>query len=164
MFGDPKSGKSFVTIDMACAVANGRDWHEKRTKKGVVLYIAGEGNAALARRLLAWEKLNNANHKASNIYYSDRGVQMLDALDAQMMRDEALSIQDMYEEEVSMVVIDTLARNFGPGNENSTEDMNKFVSSVDRHIREQFNCAVLLVHHSGYGSNVRGRGLSLIHI
>ncbi len=37
MFGPPKTGKSFVTIDMAACVATGKDWHEKKTKQGLVL-------------------------------------------------------------------------------------------------------------------------------
>ena len=162
VFGSAKTGKSFVTVDMACCVATGKDWHEKKTKEGLVLYIAGEGINGLSRRMLAWEQVNDKSLKDSKLHYSQRGVQMLDDLDAEMMRNEALALQDIYKEAPKLVVIDTLARNFGPGNENSTEDMNRFVSNVDRFIREEFRCAVMIVHHVGHNEGGRGRGSSVL--
>tara|TARA_R110002051_G_scaffold189_2_gene802 strand:+ start:219 stop:2192 length:1974 start_codon:yes stop_codon:yes gene_type:complete len=162
VFGSAKTGKSFVTVDMACCVATGKDWHEKKTNQGLVLYIAGEGINGLSRRMLAWEQVHKQSLKDSRLHYSQRGVQMLDDLDAEMMRNEALALQDIYKEAPKLVVIDTLARNFGPGNENSTEDMNRFVSNVDRFIREEFRCAVMIVHHVGHNEGGRGRGSSVL--
>ena len=162
MFGPPKTGKSFVTIDMACCVATGKDWHEEKTKQGLVLYLAGEGHRGLSRRLLGWEAVNETKLKDSKLHYSERGVQILDNLDAEMMRNEALALQDTYKERPTLIVIDTLARNFGPGNENSTEDMNRFVANCDRYIREEFRCAVMLVHHTGHNEGARGRGSSVL--
>ena len=170
VFGPAKSGKSFITVDMACCVATGRDWHKNKTNEGLVLYLAGEGHRGLSRRLLAWEKVNDPNPitdpgsilKDSKLHYSERGVQILDELDAEMMRNEALTLVDTYGEPPKLVVVDTLARNFGPGNENSTEDMNRFVAQIDRYIREEFRCAVILVHHTGHGHLTRGRGSSVL--
>ena len=170
IFGPAKSGKSFITVDMACCVATGKDYHEKKSNEGLVLYLAGEGHRGLSRRLLAWEKVNDPNPitdpgsilKDSKLHYSERGVQILDELDAEMMRNEALTLVDTYGEPPKLVVVDTLARNFGPGNENSTEDMNRFVAQIDRYIREEFRCAVILVHHTGHGHLTRGRGSSVL--
>ena len=162
VFGPAKAGKSFITVDMACCVATGKDWHEKKTKEGLCLYLAGEGHRGLSRRLLAWEQINKRSLKDSKLHYSERGVQILEDLDAEMMRNEALALQDTYKERPTLIVIDTLARNFGPGNENSTEDMNRFVANVDRYIREEFRCAVMLVHHTGHNEGTRGRGSSVL--
>ena len=162
IFGPAKSGKSFITVDMACCVATGKDYHEKKSTEGLVLYLAGEGHRGLSRRVLAWEAVNDTKLKDSKLHYSERGVQILDELDAEMMRNEALTLVDTYGEPPKLVVIDTLARNFGPGNENSTEDMNRFVAQIDRFIREEFRCAVILVHHSGHGHFTRGRGSSVL--
>ena len=79
-----------------------------------------------------------------------------------MMRNEALTLVDTYGEPPKLVVVDTLARNFGPGNENSTEDMNRWIANIDRFIREEFRCAVILVHHTGHGHLTRGRGSSVL--
>ena len=59
IFGPAKSGKSFITVDMACCVATGKDYHEKKSTEGLVLYLAGEGHRGLSRRLLAWEAVND---------------------------------------------------------------------------------------------------------
>ena len=162
IFGPAKSGKSFITVDMACCVATGKDYHDKKSNEGLVLYLAGEGHRGLSRRLLAWEAVNDTKLKDSKLHYSERGVQILDELDAEMMRNEALTLVDTYGEPPKLVVVDTLARNFGPGNENSTEDMNRFVAQIDRYIREEFRCAVILVHHTGHGHLARGRGSSVL--
>jgi len=162
LFGPPKTGKSFISIDMAASVATGNDWHEKKTKQGLVLYICGEGVRGLSTRFLAYEQIHKTPLKNSKLHYSERGVQMLDNLDAEMMRNEALALQDTYKESPKLIVIDTLARNFGPGNENSTEDMNKFVGNLDKYIREEFRCATMIVHHTGYNESGRGRGSSVL--
>jgi len=60
-----------------------------------------------------------------------------------------------------MVQIDTLARNFGAGDENSTEDMSTFITHLDRHIRQRWSCAVVVVHHSGHNME-RARGSSAL--
>tara|TARA_R100000664_G_scaffold11765_1_gene19000 strand:- start:1676 stop:3655 length:1980 start_codon:yes stop_codon:yes gene_type:complete len=161
MFGSPKAGKSFVAIDMACCVATGKDWHEKTTKEGLVLYLCAEGHRNLAKRLLSWSVLNKTSLDDSKFHYSDRGVSIQDPLDAELMRNEALVLQDLYKEPPKLVIIDTVARNF-VGNENSTEDMNSFIYSVDRWLREEFRCGVLLVHHTGHNEKGRGRGSSVL--
>jgi hypothetical protein len=60
-----------------------------------------------------------------------------------------------------MVIIDTLARNFGDGDENSAKDMGEFISNVSNEIRVPFECAVVIVHHSGHAQD-RARGSSAL--
>ena len=60
-----------------------------------------------------------------------------------------------------LIVLDTLARNFGGGNENDTKDMNQFVTNVDA-VRQAWGCTVLVVHHTGHNSTDRGRGSSAL--
>ena len=57
------------------------------------------------------------------------------------------------------MIVDTVARNFGAGNENDAGDMSKFISNMDM-IRNRWKCSVLLVHHTGHGDNSRARGSS----
>jgi hypothetical protein len=98
----------------------------------------------------------------SLFHYSERGAAILDEHDVTMMRNEALTIQDNYKEAPKLFVIDTLARNYGSGDENSTQDMNRWIANVDRFIREEFRCAVMIVHHTGHSENNRGRGSSVL--
>ena len=42
LYGDSNSGKTFFTIDLACAVARGVPWMGRRTEPGLVVYVAAE--------------------------------------------------------------------------------------------------------------------------
>ena len=60
-----------------------------------------------------------------------------------------------------LLIVDTVARNFGPGDENSTKDMTLFIAGLDL-IRVAFGCAILVVHHSGHADKSRGRGATAL--
>ncbi len=49
---------------------------------------------------------------------------------------------------VDLIVIDTLARAFGGGNENSSEDMGAFITACG-HLQDEFRSALMVIHHSG---------------
>jgi hypothetical protein len=57
----------------------------------------------------------------------------------------------------SLIVLDTLARCFGGGDENSTQDMSNFVMACDL-LRRRYGCTILVVHHAGHGDKSRARG------
>jgi len=61
----------------------------------------------------------------------------------------------------AVIILDTLARNFGDGDENDTRDMTSFISEVDR-LNDEFDCASLIVHHAGHGEKGRARGSSAL--
>jgi RecA-family ATPase len=48
IYGEPGAGKTFVALDIAVAIATGRDWNGNKVARGIVLYIAAEGVAGLA--------------------------------------------------------------------------------------------------------------------
>jgi hypothetical protein len=75
VFGDSGSGKTFFTLDMACRIAAGMEWNGKRTKHGVVVYMAGEGNFGLRQRVAAWCKANKVS-KLDNLLISNKGIDM----------------------------------------------------------------------------------------
>ncbi len=58
-----------------------------------------------------------------------------------------------------LIVIDTMASNFGPGHESDTEDMGRFHGALKR-LGLRFGAAVVFVHHSGHGDQLRARGNS----
>jgi hypothetical protein len=62
----------------------------------------------------------------------------------------------------ALVIIDTLSRNFGGGDESNTRDMSDFVQVIDRDLRHRFGAAVLIVHHTGLSATDRGRGSSVL--
>jgi hypothetical protein len=55
------------------------------------------------------------------------------------------------------IVIDTLNRSFGGGNENSPEDMGSFIANVDR-IGAETGAARIIIHHTGKDAAKGSRG------
>jgi RecA-family ATPase len=62
---------------------------------------------------------------------------------------------------VRLIVIDTLARVMGAGDENSTQAMNTVLNSAKR-IQRETGAAVLIVHHEGKDASRGSRGSSAL--
>lgn len=168
LFGAPGSGKSFLAIDWALSIATHRQWQGHKTSPGAVIYIAGEGQNGLARRVQAWTQHHSADLTDAPIYFSTQPVQLLRPEAAQDLSNEiAKIVQALRTPEggsvpVRMIIIDTLARNFGDGDENSTRDMGQFIHNLTIHLQIPFETTVLVVHHSGHKNKERGRGASTL--
>ena len=158
MFGDPGCGKSFLAIDAACSVATGTEWHGKVTQRGPVFYIAGEGHNGLARRFKAWEVLNDQSLNDAPLFISERSASLYDAASAGAVAHAVDQLAAASGQRPRLIVIDTLARNFGGADENSTSDMNAFVSNLDAYLKDRFHACVLVVHHTGHADKTRARG------
>ncbi|MCL6271076.1 helicase RepA family protein [Sansalvadorimonas sp. 2012CJ34-2] len=123
--------------------------------------MAGEGHNGLARRFKAWEIANNTQLGTSPIYISAHSARLMETT-------QAIQICQSIEAQVGdgpkpvLLVIDTLARNFGPGDENNTQDMNRFIAHLDQHFRKLWSCCVHVVHHTGVSTQNRARGNSAL--
>ena len=162
LFGEPGSMKSFLAIDVGLCVAHGLAWHGSPVREsGSVFYIAGEGFHGLSRRLKAWTQDNNVNPDDIPFFVSNHSAQFLDLKSA---AEVVTCINDLQKQHgtPALVIIDTLNRNFGNGDENTTEDMTAFVNNIDKYIRSRFGCAVLIVHHSPLNDSKRARGASAL--
>ncbi len=160
VFGPPGGGKSFCVVDMACCVATGTSWHGMPVKQGAVFYIAGEGHNGLARRFAAWEKAHGIKLDDSvPLFKSNRAVMLLDGNAAQNLADEVERLVQETGHQPALVIVDTLARNFGDGDENTQKDAGRFIEHLDTYIRRPYQCNVMTVHHSGHDMD-RARGSS----
>ena len=158
IYGAPKSGKSFVAIAMSCAIASGQDFYGNKSFKKPVLYICGEGQRGVKRRLSAWQQAQYSL-TAIPLYLSDRAVRIGDKDDFERLVQEIEAVKAI-EGDIGMIVVDTFQRNFGGGNENSAEDVGNFIHQLDGLI-SVYGCNVCIVHHSGHEGN-RARGSSVI--
>lgn len=156
IFGDPGSGKSFIAIDLAACVATGTQFHGRDVASGAVFYIAGEGHSGLRRRFTAWEQGKSLSLNEAPLFTSRGAANFLDAESASRVADAVASLAS--ECPPRLIIVDTLARNFGDGDENSTKDMNAFVAAMDDLRRAYPDATVLIVHHSGHGDKSRARG------
>lgn len=157
IFGDPGCGKSFLAADLALCVASGADFHGREVMQGPVLFIAGEGHNGLARRFAAWSKERGARLKGLPMYKSERAAQFLDGASAQAVAEAADALARTHGTP-RLIIIDTLARNFGAGDENNTQDMSSFIVAIDDLKARYPGCVVLIVHHSGHQEKNRARG------
>ena len=157
IFGEPKSGKSFIAVDIACCIASGLDFHGRRVRApGHVVILAGEGQAGLTKRLHAWCDWRKVNAADIPVNVSDGPASIIDH---EALRDVVAAVDQAAKKDgpPALVVVDTLARNFGPGDESSTRDMNQFIQGLDE-IRTTYNCGMLVIHHPGHGNKDRARG------
>jgi hypothetical protein len=158
LFGDPGCGKSFLAVDMACAIATGSDWHGHKVRQGAVFYIAGEGLNNIQKRFRAWEIRHQIELADAPIFVSHHAAQFCTLDSAQEVSDAIRTLADKTGAQPVMIVIDTLARNFGGADENSTQDMNLFVTHLDGALKVPFKACVLVVHHTGHADKGRARG------
>lgn len=157
VFGDPGCGKSFLAVDLALSVATGTPFHGWGVKQGSVFFIAGEGHNGLARRFHAWSAERGISLEGVPLFKSERAAQFLDRVSAMAVAQAVDQMADQFGQP-SLIIVDTVARNFGPGDENSTSDMGAFIAAIDDLKARYPGCAVLLVHHSGHADKQRARG------
>jgi hypothetical protein len=160
LFGKPSAGKSFIAISWAASIACGHPWAGRDTKQGSVFYLAGEGHAGLSRRLKAWSISTGQSLAGAPLLVSRMPAALMDAQCAAALEQ---TISALCEEHgpPALIVVDTLARNMGGGDENSNAEIGIFVSHIDR-IRHTLGCTVLIVHHSGHLEGDRARGGSAL--
>jgi hypothetical protein len=160
LYGPPGSYKSFVALDIAEAVATGRPWMGREVQAaGAVLYIAGEGFGGIGARIKAC-KMHNRTQAGAEIYVIRAAINMRSSADDFDLL--VASIKDLVEKtgvQFELVQIDTLARAFGGGNENNSEDMGAFIHNAGR-IQRMLGCAMMVLHHSGKDQTKGLRGHS----
>ena len=148
--GDFGSFKSFVALAMALAVAHGLPWYGLDTTQGAALFVMGEGSGGIAERVDAWNR-QHGRGDTDAFYLLPGAPQLLDDKDLTALMD---AIRDL-PQTPKLIVIDTLARTFGGGNENSQEDMNRYVAAADK-LKEEFGATVVILHHNNKQGEYRG--------
>ena len=156
VFGDPGTYKSFIALAWSCCIASGKAFLGRAVKQGPVVYIAGEGQNGILRRILAWCIRNQVEIKSLPLFVSLMPVGLSDSDQLEFVKAALDELSEQYGNPI-LIVIDTLARNFGGGDENSTQDMTRFVEAVDT-LRVNYNSTVLIVHHTGHSNKERSRG------
>lgn len=159
IYAPPESFKSFQTLDWAACVAAGKPWSGNKVSQGAVLYVAGEGQVGLGGRVRAWEIVNK--QEASELYRMTKGVALDEVGGRRVLLSACEQIKKQSGAYPAMIVIDTVNRCFGSGDENSTKDMTTFVSSLD-YVKEQTGATILCVHHTGKDVDKGARGSSVL--
>lgn len=154
LFGESGSGKSFLALDMAAAIARGVEWRGKRTKGGRVVYIAAEGGGGFRSRLQAYEQHHGVDLKTMPLQVIHAAPNFLQKADALDIAKTILTIG-----KADVVIVDTFAQVIPGANENAAEDIGKALTHC-RGIHRATGAVVLLVHHAGKDPSKGARGWS----
>ncbi len=139
LVGAPGTLKTFTALSLACSVATGQPWGSRAVDPGPVVYVSAEGHAGLATRVAAWEAVHGP---APDCRFVLEAVPLLEPAEV----DRLLAAIAELPAQPKLVVIDTLARCFVGGEENSAKDMGMLVAAADR-LRRATGACVLLLHH-----------------
>lgn len=158
LYGDSNCGKTFLAIDLACAIALGIPWMGRHTEPGLVVYLAAESPASLRSRLHAYQK--HYNVRVENFAIVQSPIDLFDSnADTDAVITVVRQIEVQYGQKVRLIIGDTLARLSAGANENAGQDMGVIVRRVDR-IRTECNTHFMLIHHSGKNAAAGSRGWS----
>jgi hypothetical protein len=154
IYGASGSGKSFVVLDLAVAIATGTPWRGCKARKGRVVIIAAEGAGGYGKRIKAL-----AQHRGIPLADLDIGVIVVppNLMEEGDVTELAASIKAVGD--VSFVVVDTFAQVTPGANENTGEDMGRALANV-RVLSDVTDATVGLVHHSGKDASKGARGWS----
>ena len=157
LFGESETLKSFLAVDIGLHVAAGIDWCGQPVKQGPVFYINGEGRGGFNRRVKAWCIANRIQDIANIPFFRSRKPTRF--YDESAALKVAMAIKKLAKRHGNpvLVIVDTLAKNLG-ADENSNQDIGKYVSHVDDLITRPFGCSVMTIHHVGHGDKTRARG------
>jgi hypothetical protein len=156
LWGRSGAMKSFVALDMALCIATGIPWHGKAVVPGLVVYVAAEGAYGLGRRAVGWRRSRGLGQAKPRFKLIPHPV-ALSSDDLGAMIEAVLKLN----ERPVLVILDTLARTFGAGDENKQADMNAYVTAADK-LREATGANVMIIHHSGVHEERRERGSNVL--
>jgi len=152
LFGPPSVGKSFLALSVAMATAAGGPWHGREVKGGPVIYIAAEGFGGMKLRVAAL--LRHSGYTVdTDCAFLDRPINFL-------VEEEVKALIKPIKEwggQPALIIIDTLARCFVGGDENSAQQMGMFIEGV-RVVQQELGTAVLVIHHTGKDERRGARG------
>lgn len=159
LFGVSGHFKTAVAIDLAMCVASEIDYHGVRTRHGAVLYVAGEGHLGIRKRLRAWmmAKGMDATSKQPKIFVTTAGADLMN--NSAQLTATVKAAGEQLDQAVQLVVFDTLAANFGQGDENHASDMAYAIGNARQAAPD---AAITMVHHIGHGDGQRERGSSAL--
>jgi hypothetical protein len=151
----PGTGKSVLVGDIGCHIAAGMDWHGRKVKQGLVVFFAAERKKLTERRVAAWRK----RHGVTNIPFVVVGGKLdltTGLIDAKTLAMTIKALEAKSGFQCVLIILDTVTRTFGPGDQHQSRDMQRYVQSVDE-LNRATNAHIAAIHHSPWNDD-RGKG------
>lgn len=143
IYGPSNVGKSFLAVDLAHHIAKGLSWAGRRVNKGRVLYVAAEGGDTFANRIAA---LDGPEFWVLPVPMTLTGKDSAASPVAEMVQHLAATGGKF-----DLIIIDTMSRVMGGGDENAAPDIADLMRNLDL-IRRATGAHIMLVHHTGKGA------------
>ncbi len=160
VYGGWGAGKSFFVIDLLCSIAFGDLWRGRQCDAGLGIYIAGEAAGSIQNRVRAW--LLRRGKMTKGAPEPPIGVVGCapDLLNGGSDLAELCGEIDAYRAAarlpVRAIAIDTV-HSAAPGSREDAGDFGAVLANV-KALARRFECAVILVHHSGKDAARGARG------
>ena len=139
IYGKPKSFKSFLAFHMGLSIALGEPWAARRVERADVIYLAAEGAAGLRKRkagyMEAWSELPEDVPFSLIAATPNLGTETSDL--AELIRTIKTAGRSP-----GLVVVDTVAKSLGAGDENGT-GMTTFLGNAGA-LATAFDCLILI--------------------
>jgi hypothetical protein len=151
----PGMGKSVLVGDIGLHIAAGMDWHGKKVRQGLVVFFAAERKKLTERRVAAWRK----KHGLSGIPFVVVGGKLdmtTGLIDAKALAGTIKALEEKSGHRCVLVILDTVTRTFGPGDQHQSRDMQRYVQSVDE-LHRVTSAHIAAIHHSPWSED-RGKG------
>lgn len=125
LLGPSGAGKSMIGLDLALHIAEGKEWHGQTVAAGPVVWLAAESMEYTANRMEAWCDRYGVKPEQLPFDILDGYLALTDVQPDGGLEELILTMKDIESERgaLQMIVIDTVARTFGDGDENSNDDM-----------------------------------------
>lgn len=159
LYGPTQSYKSFIAIDVSLSLGTGTSTFGSETAIGKVFYSALEGRAHLRKAVRAWHLAHGV--ESAGQFYLGRSplIGFLDEIEEyrREIRSRCGQVQ-----QPKLIVLDTLTKSMAGLNENDAKDAGRFIQFCDSLV-EEFECSVMVIHHSGKDADKGARGSSAFH-
>lgn len=150
LYAPPKSGKSYLCIQLARCIGCGESFLNTPIRKGTVLYIQWE----LGEEILQ-VRLKQTGKDYEGVFVGTTFSMKLDSSGGQKQLWRAMEAV-----EPNVLILDPWYKAI-LGDENESTDVRKVLDFLDS-IIEGFNCSIFIIHHAGKDLSKRGRGSSVL--
>jgi RecA-family ATPase len=161
-YGESNSGKTYLVLDLAKAMAKGREWLGKRTVQSCVIYVAAEGAKTIERRIRAIRLHAGELEDDYPLGVVKTGINMCSSgADTELLAKLSLDRAKEWGVKPALIIIDTLSSAMAGGNENDSADMGALVANSNT-LLELTGAHILWIHHTGKDTAKGARGHSLL--